>query len=142
MKSFTLGPTPEIDFSLSTATAHTIMALERTNQLNNLTNNFPFESHVRTVARPLQVISLLRLRASGTGGWSSGRLIFYMQFPYLLSARSDHGRLTFGRLSLNCDFYLMGERVRTGIYVVRTVAAIFPYLNLERKFEALSLRVI
>jgi hypothetical protein len=39
MESFTLGPTPKIDFSLSAATAHTIMALERTNQLNNLTNN-------------------------------------------------------------------------------------------------------
>jgi hypothetical protein len=38
MESFTLGPTPKIDFSLRAATAHTIMALERTNQLNNLTN--------------------------------------------------------------------------------------------------------
>jgi hypothetical protein len=39
MESFALGPTPKIDFSLSTTTAHTIMPLERTNQLNNLTNN-------------------------------------------------------------------------------------------------------
>jgi hypothetical protein len=39
MESFTLGPTPKINFSLSVATAHTTMALERTNQLNNLTNN-------------------------------------------------------------------------------------------------------
>jgi hypothetical protein len=39
MESFTLGPTPKIDFKLSAATSHTIMALERTNQLNNLTNN-------------------------------------------------------------------------------------------------------
>jgi hypothetical protein len=30
----------------------------------------------------------------------------------------------------------MNERVRTGIHVVRTVASIFPYLNLERKSEA------
>jgi len=37
MESFTLGPTPKIDFSLSATKVHTIMALERTNQLNNLT---------------------------------------------------------------------------------------------------------
>jgi hypothetical protein len=30
----------------------------------------------------------------------------------------------------------MYERVRTGIHAVRTVASIFPYLNLERKSEA------
>jgi len=39
MESFTLGPTTKIDFSLSPATAHTIMAPERTNQLNHFTNN-------------------------------------------------------------------------------------------------------
>jgi hypothetical protein len=39
MESFTLGPTPKINFSLSAATAHTTIALERTNQFNNLTNN-------------------------------------------------------------------------------------------------------
>jgi hypothetical protein len=32
----------------------------------------------------------------------------------------------------------MDERVRTGIHVVRTVAAIFPYLILERKSKAWS----
>jgi len=30
----------------------------------------------------------------------------------------------------------MYERVWTGIHIVQTVASIFPYLNLERKFEA------
>jgi hypothetical protein len=39
MKSFTLGPIPKIGFKLSAATAYTMMALGRTNQLNNLTNN-------------------------------------------------------------------------------------------------------
>jgi len=91
---------------------------------------------VWTVARPLQVISLLRLRAFRPWGWPSGRLIFYTQFPYLLSARPDLGRLASGRLNLNCDSCLMGERVQTGIHIVRTVVAIFPYLNLERKSEA------
>jgi hypothetical protein len=45
---------------------------------------------IRTVARPLQVISLLRLRASGPGGWPSEWLIFYTQFPYMLNAGPDH----------------------------------------------------
>jgi len=36
MEFFTLGPTPKIDFRLSTATAHTTMALERSTPLNNL----------------------------------------------------------------------------------------------------------
>jgi len=73
----------------------------------------------------------IRLCASGPWGWTPGRLIFYTQFPYLLSARPDDGRLASGRLSLNCDSCLIDERVWTGIHVVRTVAAIFPYLNLE-----------
>jgi hypothetical protein len=47
MESFTLGPTPKIDFSLSAATAHTIMALERANQLNNLTNNSLSSSRIQ-----------------------------------------------------------------------------------------------
>jgi len=58
------------------------------------------------VVRPLQVISLLRLRASGPWGWPSKRLIFYMQFPYPLYARSNHGRLASRRLSLNCELAL------------------------------------
>jgi hypothetical protein len=37
MESFTLGPTPKIDFRISAATAHTTPALERSTQLNNLT---------------------------------------------------------------------------------------------------------
>jgi hypothetical protein len=37
MESFTLGPTPKIDFSLSAGTSHTATALERTLQVNNLT---------------------------------------------------------------------------------------------------------
>jgi len=37
MESFTLGPTPKIDFKLSVATTHTTTALERSTQLNKLT---------------------------------------------------------------------------------------------------------
>jgi hypothetical protein len=37
MESFTLGPTPKIDFKLSAATSHTSTASERSTQLNNLT---------------------------------------------------------------------------------------------------------
>jgi hypothetical protein len=61
---------------------------------------------VRTVVRPLQVISLERLNASGLGGWPSGQVICYMQFPYLSYACPDHGRLASGRLNLNCELAL------------------------------------
>jgi hypothetical protein len=61
---------------------------------------------VQTVTRLLQVISLLSLCAFGPWGWPSERLIFYMQFPYLLYARPDHGRPASGRLSLNCELAL------------------------------------
>jgi hypothetical protein len=37
MESFTLGPTPKVDFKLSATTAHTTTVLERSTQLNNLT---------------------------------------------------------------------------------------------------------
>jgi hypothetical protein len=40
MASFTLGPTPKIDFSCITATAH-LEWLERQISSNNLTNNSP-----------------------------------------------------------------------------------------------------
>jgi hypothetical protein len=48
-----------------------------------------------------------------------------------MHARSDDGRLASGRLNLNCDSCLKEKRVRTKIHVVRTVAAIFPYIILE-----------
>jgi hypothetical protein len=37
---------------------------------------------------------------------ASGRLKLNLQFPYQLSARPDHGRLTSGRLSLNWELAL------------------------------------
>jgi len=37
MESFTLWPTPKIDFRLSAAIAHTATTLERSTQLNKLT---------------------------------------------------------------------------------------------------------
>jgi hypothetical protein len=74
---------------------------------------------------------------------ASGRLKLNAQFPYLLKVRSDQAGWKFGRLYLNCDSCLMYESVRKWIHVVRTVASNFPYLNLERKFEAdRSLKVI
>jgi hypothetical protein len=39
---------------------------------------------------------------------------------------------------LNCKLAFKELRIRTGIHVVRTVVAIFPYLILERKSEAWS----
>jgi hypothetical protein len=40
MESFTLGPTPKIDFSCSAATTHLQWLQRKLNQLNNLQNNF------------------------------------------------------------------------------------------------------
>jgi hypothetical protein len=40
MESFTLGPTPKIDFRCSAATTHLQWLLRKLNQLNNLQNNF------------------------------------------------------------------------------------------------------
>jgi hypothetical protein len=68
--------------------------------------SFLFESRVRTVARALQVTSLLRLCASEPWKMAVRQLIFYMQFPYLLNAGPDHGRLTSGRLRLNYELAL------------------------------------
>jgi hypothetical protein len=67
---------------------------------------------VWTVACLLQVISLLRLRASRPWGWPSGRLIIYTQFPYLMNARPDPGRLTSKRLSLNYELALRSSTPR------------------------------
>jgi hypothetical protein len=63
---------------------------------------------VRTVACPLQVISIKAIRAFGPRGWPSRRLIFNTQFPYQMSARPDHERQASGRLKLNTQFpYLL-----------------------------------
>jgi hypothetical protein len=42
------------------------------------------------VVLSLQVIFIPRLRPSGSREWSSGRLIWFTQFPYLMLARPDH----------------------------------------------------
>jgi hypothetical protein len=72
-------------------------------------------------------------RPSELGGWSSGRLIWCMQFPYLIHPCSDHDDWRPDVWIWICDTCLMDERVRTDIHVVRTVAAIFPYLCFGKK---------
>jgi len=47
-------------------------------------------------------------------------------------------RLASGRLDFECDTCLMDERGRTGIHIVRTAAAIFPYLCFGRKSHSWS----
>jgi len=47
-------------------------------------------------------------------------------------------RLVSGRLDFECTTCLMDESVRTGIHIVRTVAAIFPYLCFGKKFHSWS----
>jgi hypothetical protein len=91
----------------------------------------------------IRIVFLTKASRVQTREWPSRRLIFYTQFPYLLSARPDQGRLASGRLNLNCDSCFMFELVWTGVHVVRTVKSIYPYLNLERKSEVdQSLEVI
>jgi len=68
---------------------------------------------VRT-ANLMQAISISDARASG---------------PWWLAS---------GHLDLNCDTSLLDERIRMGINVVWTIAAIFPYLCLARNPEACS----
>jgi hypothetical protein len=46
---------------------------------------------------------------------------------------SGPSRLEFGCLDFECDTCLMDERVRMGIHIVRTVAAVFPYMCFGKK---------
>jgi hypothetical protein len=90
-------------------------------------------SVVRTVALPLQAISLCTLHVSEPWEWSSGRLIWYTEFPYLMYARPDYTDRGPDVSKLNYNTCLMDEPVRTGIHVVWTVAVIFPYLCFGKK---------
>jgi hypothetical protein len=46
--------------------------------------------------------------------------------------------LSSGHLNFECATCLMDENVRTGIHIVRTVAAIFPYLCFGKKSHSWS----
>jgi hypothetical protein len=43
-----------------------------------------------------------------------------------------------GRLNFECTTCLMNERIRTGIHIVRTVVAVFPYLCFGKKSQSWS----
>jgi hypothetical protein len=67
------------------------------------------------------------------------RMVDQMQAIFISIARaSGPRRLAFERLDFECDTCLMNECVWTGIHIIRTVAAIFPYLCFERKSHSLS----
>jgi hypothetical protein len=51
---------------------------------------------------------------------------------------SEPYRLSSGRLNFECATCLMDEHVRTGIHIVQTVAAVFPYLCFEKKSHSWS----
>jgi hypothetical protein len=100
---------------------------------------------VRTVARPLQVISITGFARPDHGGGASEQLNFNRQFPYHMCVHPNHeGQMsgwlksnqqfpytmhqlpdqdcqTSGRSILKYDSYLMETRVRTGYHIVRTV---------------------
>jgi hypothetical protein len=85
-------------------------------------------SIVRTVARPLQVISITGFARPDHGGGASGRLNLKMQFPYQMCLRPNHEGQTSGRLKSNRQFpYTMHQRPGLGLSDVRTV-------NFEMRF--------
>jgi len=102
-----------------------------------------FESRVRTVrhCRPdgrTSAASNFHIEASRvrTGG-TVVQTADLMHVISISNARtSGPCRLASERLDLNWDTCLMDERVRKGYHVVQTVAAIFPYLCLDRNPEA------
>jgi hypothetical protein len=107
--------------------------------------SFLFKSCVRTVrhCRPngrTSVASNFHIQAPHVRTRRMGvRMVNLMHTISISDARaSGPCWLSFGRLDLNCDNCLMDERVRIGIHVLQTVAAIFPYLCLERNPEAWS----
>jgi hypothetical protein len=46
--------------------------------------------------------------------------------------------MTFGRLNFECTTCLMKESVRTGTYIIRTIAVVFPYLCFGKKSHSWS----
>jgi hypothetical protein len=63
-----------------------------------------WDTVIRTVSRPLQVISLWSLARLDNRGWASEWLNFNTQFQYMLCARLDHDRQSSGRLKSNQQF--------------------------------------
>jgi hypothetical protein len=91
----------------------------------------------RTVSRPLRVIHIKALRVRTRR--MVVRTVDEMHTISISDARTSRPCwLASRRLDLNCDTFLMDERVHMGFHVVRTVAAIFSYLCLERNPEAWS----
>jgi len=67
------------------------------------------------------------------------RTVDFMHAISIYEARaSGPWGLTSGRLDFECMTCLMDERVRTEIHIVRTVAAIFPYLCFGKKSHSWS----
>jgi hypothetical protein len=79
----------------------------------------------RTSAADNFHIKALRARSKGM----VIRMVDLMHVISIYDARaSGPRRLASGLLDFECDTYLMDERVRTGMHIVGTVAAIFQYL--------------
>jgi len=94
MESFTLGPTPKIDFSCSVATAH-LQWLERQISYNNLTNNSLSSDGIQ-----YRILTVLSAQGPLFIGWgSNGRLQWNMRVP--------SGRWTWTVRTDNCatDFF-------------------------------------
>jgi len=74
--------------------------------------------------------------------WTKGMVVQMVDQMHSISISVAHAfgqwRLAFGRLDFECDTCLRDERVRMGIHIVRTIAAIFPYLCFGRKSHSWS----
>jgi hypothetical protein len=106
---------------------------------------FPDLSRVRTVVscRPdgrTSAASNFHTRASHVR--TKGMVVRTVDLMHAISisdARASGPRgLTFGHLDFECDTCLMDGRVRTRFHIVRTVAAIFPYLCFRKKSRSWS----
>jgi hypothetical protein len=97
-------------------------------------------SHVRTIVpcRPNGRTSTacnFHIKASRIR--TKGMVVRTVDLMHAISISNDRAsgpwRLVSGRLDFECNTCLMNERVRTGIHILQTVAAIFPYLCFGRK---------
>jgi hypothetical protein len=95
--------------------------------------SFLFKSRVKTVLLChldgcTFAVSNFHIEASRV---RTGRMVVRMaNLMHAISISDAHASW---RLDLNCDTCLMDEHVRTGIHIVQTVVAIFPYLCYGKK---------
>jgi hypothetical protein len=104
---------------------------------------FPEMSRVRTVlsCRPdSRTLAARNFHIKGWRVWTKGSIVLTVDLMHTISIyevrASEPWGLTSGRLDFECMTCLMDERVRTGIHIVWTIAAVFPYLCFGKKYHS------